>query len=193
MIAGGQCRDERGHASGAGVDCHDARAVVLPIMLMSRLVGVGREQAAALETVLEGKVNGRAFRLESTMRSGLAERSTDPLSPLIKDQHIRSERVCWIKIARTEGRLVVARAWQSVAGLQDKNLEALGVAEKRDTGRSVQAGGEDRYLEARGKLDILAVIGIEERCVLSTKRIRYRCGETQVRKSQQRGSSEDHG
>jgi hypothetical protein len=58
-----------------------------------------------------------------------------------------------------------------VAGLQDKNLEMLGITAKRDTGRSVQTGGKDRYFEACWKINVLAMVGVEKSGVLRTERV----------------------
>jgi hypothetical protein len=53
-----------------------------------------------------------------------------------------------------------------------EHLEAPGVAAERDPGRKVQVFGEDRHVEPRGENDILPVPLLEQRGVISTKRVR---------------------
>ena len=68
MVARGQTRDEWRNRPGHWIHGHDTRAVVLS-RRVGRLVRVAREQAAALESALEGDVDSRARRLEADPRS----------------------------------------------------------------------------------------------------------------------------
>jgi len=59
VVAGRQIGDERGHCTGHRVHGDDSRTVVLPIVLMRRLVGIGREKRPPGEAVDEGDVDCR--------------------------------------------------------------------------------------------------------------------------------------
>src|SRR5262249_25754641 len=56
IVAGGQVADELRHLASEEVEDDDARAVVLPVMGLRRLVGIGGEQWAAKEAIHERDV-----------------------------------------------------------------------------------------------------------------------------------------
>ena len=66
MVAGRQTGNEGCNVPGHGINRHDTRAVVLPIVGMGRLVRIGGKQASALQAALERQVDGRTFRLQAT-------------------------------------------------------------------------------------------------------------------------------
>src|SRR5215467_14740803 len=97
MVPRRQAGDKRGHCSRLRVDDHDARTAVLPTAV-GCLIRVGREQSAALETVLEGDVDRRPCWLQSDAGScRLAKRSGDLFTVLVEHKDVRRE---WVR--RTE-------------------------------------------------------------------------------------------
>src|SRR6202162_5287586 len=132
-------------------------------MRVRRLIGVGCEQATALQPVFEGKIDDRTFGLKSGAgRIWLRQWPPDLGAVLIKDEDVGSERVLRVEIAGPKRALLVADTRQPVPGFEHEHLEPLAIAEKRDAGRSIQARGEDRNLEPRRNGDVLPVARREQ-------------------------------
>src|SRR5947208_232845 len=92
MVTGGQTGDERDDRVRLEVDDDDTRAVVVTGRA-NALVGVGREQTAALRPVLEADVDRGTVGLKTVVRPrGLAERTGDLVAVLVQHQDVGGGR-----------------------------------------------------------------------------------------------------
>src|SRR6516162_2878617 len=97
MVTRWQVGDERCDLPGHVVHDCDTRAVVVPVVLMGRLIGIACEQPSAASPVDEGDVDRRSGGLEPAP-SGcrLAQRPTDLLPVLVEYQDVRCEGIVYV-------------------------------------------------------------------------------------------------
>ena len=92
MIARWQTGNERRDRPGIWIHGHNARAVVVP-RRSQRLVRVGRKQAAAVDSILEGDVDSGARRLKADPRRCWLAKRTELVSILIEYEDVRREGI----------------------------------------------------------------------------------------------------
>jgi len=115
-----------------------------------RLVRVGREQAAAVESMLEADVDGRARRLEAAARDQwLGKRAADQVPVVVEDEDVGRERIGRVEISRPECGSIVAFARQPVARFEHIDLEGSTSPAKGKPRWEIQPGSETRHFEAR--------------------------------------------
>src|SRR5262249_10257822 len=132
-------------------------------------------QAAALKPILESDVDGRTGRLEAHAWTGrLAQRPTDFYPVLIEYQNVWREWIGLVEVPRTEGRLIVASAPQTVAPLEHTDLERSAGAAEGKAGGKIQSRREARHAEAGRDNDVLTVARIELDILARTQRISNR-------------------
>src|SRR5438046_2596720 len=141
------------------------------------LVGIGREQLAAFEVVLERETDRRAIRLEPAASSGrLADRTARLVAPAIEDQDAWCE---WIRRAELAdahrlqrvGIVVVAFARKPRARLQHVDLEVVLAADECHVSREIQALGEHFDLETPRHDNVFAVSRVVEHALLGAIRV----------------------
>src|SRR4029077_6675891 len=94
VIARWQTFNERRDLPAHWIHGHNARAVVVP-RRSQRLVRIGCEQAATVESILERDVDSRAMRLEpAPCRCWLGKRTSDLVSILIEYEDVGREGIC---------------------------------------------------------------------------------------------------
>src|SRR3954466_10095245 len=95
MVTRRQAADHGRDGVRCQIDPHYARGVVAASRgTACALIGIGREQRAALEIVLEREADRRTVGLEAAAtRGGLADRTADPLAIVIEYEDVGRERI----------------------------------------------------------------------------------------------------
>src|SRR6516225_2833034 len=102
--------------------------------------------------------------------SRLAKRPTDQFPDLVEYQDVGGKRIVGGELTARPGSFVIAHARQAVPGFEDEHLEPAGVAEKGDTGRSIETSGKYRRREPWGQIDRRRQSRIKEGGVVHTVR-----------------------
>ena len=139
------------------------RELLLFPVVRSDWFEVGREQAAAVDSILERDVDSGARRLKADpRRCWLAKRAFELVSILIEYEDVGREGILRAGDPPHHGTVfIIASARQSVAQFEHVDFERCTCLPKGKSRREIQPGFENRYLEARRHNDVLAAAGIK--------------------------------